>query len=37
VTALCPSYGVGETDPARAAALVKDPATAAAAATGGPA
>jgi endonuclease-3 len=31
VAALCPSYGVGETDPARAAALVKPgPATAAA-------
>jgi endonuclease-3 len=37
VAALCPSYGVGETDPARAAALVKDPGTTVAAATGGPA
>ena len=26
VAALCPSYGIGETDPARAAKLVKDPA-----------
>jgi endonuclease-3 len=27
VAALCPSYGIGETDPARAAKLVKGPAT----------
>jgi len=30
VAALCPSYGIGETDPGRAATLVKDPAPAAA-------